>query len=97
MGVDSMRNIMMIEDYKDVVITNDYVAGKSRYGEQDYLIITSKYGDFKDGFVIAVFAFDSMPDCCEDFGTEFSEGLYGEHSVTHIHIYETEEPTDDDD
>ena len=83
-----MKHIKSIEVFKDVEITNDYAAGKTRFGEQDYLNITSKYGDFKDGFVNAVFAFDSEPDCCEDFGTEFSEGLYGEHYVTRIHIYE---------
>lgn len=91
-----MKHIKSIEVFKEVVITNDYAAGKSRFGAQDYLNITSKYGDFKDGFVNAVFAFDIEPDCCEDFGTEFSDGLYGEHYVTRIHIFETEEPPDDD-
>ena len=95
-GDDSMRHIKSIDVFKNVVITNDYAAGENRFGSQDYLNITSTHGDFKDGFVNAVFAFDSTPDCCEDFGTEFSYGLYGEHYVTRIHIYETEEPPDDD-
>ena len=89
-----MALIKSIDVFKEVEITNDYAAGNSRFGEQDYLNITSKHGDFKDGFVNAVFAFDSMSSCCEDFGTEFSEGLYGEHYVTRLHIYETEEYTD---
>lgn len=86
-----MKHIKSIEVFKEVVITNDYAAGESRFGKQDYLNITSKDGGSEDGFVNAVFAFDSMPDCCEYFGTEFSEGLYGEHYVTRNHIYETEE------
>ena len=91
-----MEHIKSIDVFKVVDITNDYNAGKSRFGEQDYLNITSTHGDFKDGFVNAVFAFDSSPSCCEDFGTEFSDGLYGEHYVTRIHIYETQEDTDYD-
>lgn len=90
-----MEHIKSIDVFKVVDITNDYAAGESRYGSQDYLNITSKEGDFKNGFVNAVFAFDSEPDCCEDFGTEFSDGLYGEHYVTRIHIYESEEPPED--
>ena len=89
-----MALIKSIDVFKVVDITNDYAAGKSRFGSQDYLNITSKYGDFKDGFVNAVFAFDNMASCCEDFGTDFSAGLYGEHYVTRIHIYETHEGTD---
>lgn len=95
-GDDSVEHIKSIDVFKVVDITNDYAAGASRFGEQDYLNITSRHGDFKDGFVNAVFAFDSTPDCCEDFGTEFSDGLYGEHYVTRIHIYESEEPPDND-
>lgn len=91
-----MEHVKSIDVFKVVDITNDYAAGKSRFGRQDYLNITSTHGDFKNGFVNAVFAFDSETDCCEDFGTEFSYGLYGEHYVTRIHIYETEEPPDDD-
>lgn len=91
-----MKHIKSIEVFKEVVTTNDYAAGESRFGKQDYLNITSKDGGSEDGFVNAVFAFDSMPDCCEDFGTEFSEGLYGEHYVSRIHIFETEESPDDD-
>lgn len=95
-GDDSMEHVKSIDVFKNVVITNDYAAGESRFGRQDYLNITAKDGDFKDGFVNAVFAFDSEPDCCEDVGTEFSDELYGEHYVTRIHIYETEEPSEDD-
>lgn len=90
-----MKHIKSIDVFKVVDITNDYAAGESRFGRQDYLNITSKHGDFKDGFVNAVFAFDSEPDCCEDVGTEFSNGLYGEHYVTRIHIFETDEAPDD--
>ena len=90
-----MELVKSIEVFKDVEITNDYAAGKSRFGEQDCLNITSVHGDFKDGFVNAVFAFSMEQDCCEDFGTEFSEGLYGEHYVTRIHIYEDVEDSND--
>lgn len=86
-----MEHIKSIDVFKAVEITNDYAAGENRFGSQDFLNITSKHGDFKDGFVNAVFAFDSLPSCCEDFGTEFSDGLYGEHYVTRIHIYESME------
>lgn len=86
-----MEHVKSIDVFKVVDITNDYAAGKSRFGSQDYLNITSKHGDFKDGFVNAVFAFDNMASCCEDFGTDFSHGLYGEHYVTRIHIYESME------
>lgn len=89
-----MKHIKSIDVFKVVEITNDYAAGKSRFGEQDCLNITSVHGDFKDGFVNAVFAFDNDPSCCEDFGTEYSSGLYGEHYVTRIHIYESEEDSD---
>ena len=91
-----MKHIKSIDVFKVVDITNDYAAGELRYGSQDFLNITSTHGDFKDGFVNAVFAFNDDQDCCEDFGTEFSDGLYGEHYVTRIHIYETEEPPNDD-
>lgn len=94
-GDDSMSHIKSIDVFKNVIITDEYAAGEARFGSQDYLNITSVEGDSKDGFVNAVFAFDSDQDCCEVFGTEFSNGLYGEHYVTRIHIFETEEPPED--
>lgn len=90
-----MERIKSIDVFKNVTITDEYLVGDTRFGKQDYLNITAKEGDSIDGFVNAVFAFDSEQDCCEDYGTEFSYGLYGEHYVTRIHIFEEEEPPED--
>lgn len=79
---------------KQVEITDNYAAGESRWGREDYLNITAIEGDSKDGFVNAVFAFDATQSCCESFGVEYDDGIFGKHFVKFIKVYENEEPSD---
>lgn len=75
---------------KDVVITDNYPTGESRWGEHECLNISAVDGDSTNGFVNAVFVFDTDPCCCEDFDVSYDERIFGEHRVEAIEIYEEE-------
>lgn len=82
---------------KDVVITNHYPTGLSRWGEwgeYECLNINAVDGDTTNGFVNAVFVFYTSQQCCEDFDVSYDERIFGEHHVEAIEIYEEESPED---